>query len=1072
MADTGGTNCNEPRPSHTGGLGAAIPQWSIENPYVVIAFYTAIVLLAIGAIFFIMPRRMMPYVESPLVGVVSMMPGYSAQEMETYFSNPIEQRMVDIKNLRFIRSTSQDGFSIVTLEFNYGIDMKKALFDVQSLMNVVQGDLPMTGANLKPSWVLPIDPLNIPVLALSMTGDGWDPIKLRQLADNQIINELKTVPNVQSVVPFGGQKRQIQVVVDRTKLASYELSILDVRNAIDANNVSRSAGTLTSGSDEAIVRANARAQSAEDIAGYPIGDFGGSPVYVKDVAQVDDTAREQRSGYHFNGKPSIEVSIVQQPEASSPRVISGVMDKLKDIEQRYPGVHFETAYDNSHFVSLLMKNMGEELILAILLTGLVVLLFLGEWRATLISLTTIPISLGMALLMLIAFGMTLNSSTLIGLLLSIGRLVDDSIIDIHSVQRHLAMGKSPKQAAIDGISEVRLAVMAATFILILALMPLVFAGGLVQLMFVGIVWPIIFGLLASLLVSFTLTALMAANILKPHSAVAGHGFLQTRILDPSQRVLERVENNYRHGLRWSLGNRQIVIAIAIATIAIGWAMYPLLGSEMMPLADVGQAYGVMEATPGTSYQRTEQLASQVERILLKQPEVERVSTEIGFEAGGTYFTGYSMGFVNSASFMVTLKDKDERETGRDIWQVIDSVQRQALRSVPGLRRLAFKEMGADVMASSAAPIQLAVYGTDLQRLSRLGNQVKRIADENPDIHQASTSWSMQLPEYDIDVDRARAQQLGLSVQEVTDQAYYSLRGGLTSEFFRLPNIRQNTILVRYDQQDRGYSGDLEQVMITGKNGEQVPLKSIATISRTVGPTLIEHDNLRRTVSVLGYYRKDGPGSMELTMDTMDKALMTLPFPPGYGIDMRGDMTQMEESFGRLLNGLKLAVIFIFLILVAQFRGFTQPFNMILSLPLELTGIFAALLLAGQTFSTVSILAIVILTGMDITVAVLIIDMIIRLREQGMSRDEAIMTAGPIRLRPILMTSLITIAALSPVAFFPKAGIDAYSPLATVVIGGLTVGTVLSLFVVPVLHTYVDDATVWLGRRLRSHREPS
>lgn len=1072
MADTGGTNPNTPHPVHAGGLGAAIPKWSIENPYVVIAFYTAVVLLAIGAIFFIMPRRMMPYVESPLVGVVSMMPGYSAQEMETYFSNPIEQRMVDIKNLRFIRSTSQDGFSIVTLEFSYGIDMKKALFDVQSLMNVVQGDLPMTGANLKPSWVLPIDPLNIPVLALSMTGDGWDPIKLRQLADNQIVNELKTVPNVQSVVPFGGEKRQIQVVVDRTKLAGYELSILDVRNAIDANNVSRSAGTLTSGDSEAIVRADARAQSAEDIAGYPIGDFGGSPVYVRDIAQVDDTAREQRSGYHFNGKPSIEVSIVQQPEASSPRVISGVMDKLKDIERRYPGVHFETAYDNSHFVSLLMKNMGEELILAILLTGLVVLLFLGEWRATLISLTTIPISLGMALLMLIAFGMTLNSSTLIGLLLSIGRLVDDSIIDIHSVQRHLAMGKSPKQAAIDGISEVRLAVMAATFMLILALMPLVFAGGLVQLMFVGIVWPIIFGLLASLLVSFTLTALMAANVLKPHSEVAGRGFLQTRVLDPSQRLLERVENNYRHGLRWSLENRQIVIAIAVATIAIGWAIYPLLGSEMMPLADVGQAYGVMEATPGTSYQRTEQLASQVEGILLKQPEVERVSTEIGFEAGGTYFTGYSMGFVNSASFMVTLKDKDERETGRDVWQVIDSAQRQALGSVPGLRRLAFKEMGADVMASSAAPIQLAIYGTDLQRLSRLGNQVKQIADENPDIYQASTSWSMQLPEYDIDVDRARAQQLGLSVQEVTDQAYYSLRGGLTSEFFRLPNIRQNTILVRYDQQDRGHSGDLEQVMITGKNGEQVPLKSIATVSRTVGPTLIEHDNLRRVISVLGYYRKGGPGSMELTMDTMDKALMTLPFPPGYGIDMRGDMTQMEESFGRLLNGLKLAVIFIFLILVAQFRGFTQPFNMILSLPLELTGIFAALLLAGQTFSTVSILAIVILTGMDITVAVLIIDMIIRLREQGMSRDEAIMTAGPIRLRPILMTSLITIAALSPVAFFPKAGIDAYSPLATVVIGGLAVGTILSLFVVPVLHTYVDDATVWLGRRLRSHRERS
>jgi HAE1 family hydrophobic/amphiphilic exporter-1 len=322
---------------------------------------------------------------------------------------------------------------------------------------------------------------------------------------------------------------------------------------------------------------------------------------------------------------------------------------------------------------------------------------------------------------------------------------------------------------------------------------------------------------------------------------------------------------------------------------------------------------------------------------------------------------------------------------------------------------------------------------------------------------------MALPERRVAVDRARAQEMGLAVQDVADQAYYALKGGLTNEYYRLPNLRQFTILLRYRDDQRRDERDLDLVRIVGKNGEVVPLAAVARIEERRGPTLIEHDNFRRVTSVLGYYRKGGPPSMELSMDTLMAARMGLAFPPGYGVELRGDMTQMMESFDRLLRGLYLAVIFIVLILIAQFRGFAQPVVMILSLPLALAGILGALFLARQTFSTVSILAVVILTGMVVTVAVLLLDLVLRLRAGGMPRDEAILTAAPIRLRPILMTSLITIVVLIPVAFFPRTGIDAYAPLASVVIGGLTTGTVLSLFVVPVLHAVVDDASAWVRR---------
>ncbi len=1043
-----------------------ISRWSIEHPYIITAFYLGVGLLAVLVVFFQMPRRMMPYVESPIVGVVSMMPGLSAEEMEIYFSKPIEERMVDLKNVHFVRSTSQEGFSIVSIEFWYGTDMKKALFDVQSLMNVVQADLPMTGSNLKPSWVLAIDPLNIPVLTLAVTGTGYDPVQLRTLVENEVVNRLKSVKDVYSVVPFGGQKLQMQVVVDRERLAAYRMSLLDLKTMVDMQNTARPAGTLTYGDREVLVRSDFRARTPDEVAAYPIASMDGRTVYLRDVAEVMNAPREQRSLYRFNGKEAVEIAVVQQPDASSVRVIAGVKAKLAEIQQDFPGLTFDVAYDNSTFVGFLMDNMVEELVVAVLLTGVVVLLFLGNVRGTLISVITIPVSLGMALLAMVPLGMTLNSSTLIGLLLSIGRLVDDSIIDIHSIERHLRMGKSPKEAAVDGISEVRLAVLAITFMLCVALLPLAFSGGIVQYMFEGIVWAIILALLSSALVSFTLTAVLAANLFKPHTAgaEAERGRVQRWVLDPTQHLLERLETRYRHSLAWALRNRFTVFAGALAVIFVGLALYPRIGSEMMPLADVSQAFAQLEAAPGTSFARTSEIAAEVERLLLKQPEVVKVSSEVGFEPGGTYFTGYSMGSVNSAAIMITLVDSSKRR--RDIWKVIDGVRDEAVRTIPGIRRLAIKEMGADVMASSAAPIQVIFFGPDLEKLSEMGEQARKLAESIPGFHQVTTSWAQTLPQLHVVVDRARAEEIGLTVGDVADQAYYALKGGLTNEFYRLDNKRQFTILLRYRGDQRRDRGDLEQVKIVGRKGEVVPLASVARIEERRGPTLIEHDNFRRVVSVLGYYRKGGPPSMQLSMDLLMAAHEKIAFPPGYGVELRGDMTQMEESFQRLLRGLYLAVIFMFLLLVAQFRSLLEPFTMIFSLSLMLTGILGGLLLAHQTFSTVSILAVVILTGMMMTVAVLMLDLVLRLRAEGLPRDEAILTAAPIRLRPILMTSLISIVVLIPVAFFPRTGIDAYAPLATVTIGGLAMGTLLALFVVPVLHTYTDDLTALVTRGVR------
>ncbi len=1075
-----------------------IHRWSIEHPYAVFAFFLAIIGLAWYAATDVIPRRFAPYVQSPMLGVVTMMPGLSAEDMELYVSKPIEEGLSNVKGLRTIRSNSQEGFSIVTLEFPYGTDMPRAQTDVQSLLGVVQAQLPSTGANLKPSFVIPIDPLNLPILSLSLSGSaeqGWSPSRLREFADNDVVNQLKRVGNVYAVVPFGGSRRQLQVLVDRTKLSAVGVSILDVRDAIDRANTSGSGGTVTSGGHESIVRIDTRARSAEDLLAYPVKAVPQSTgssrvVYIRDIAKVVDGIWEKRSGYEFvNHDPgtvgdvqtAIEVSVIQSPGASSAKVVPAVMDAIHRIETDNPGIHFAVAYDNAHFVDILFENVWHELGVAILLTSIAVLLFLGEWRGTLIALVTVPTSLALAIVLMLPFGMTFNSGTLIGLLLAIGRLVDDSIIDIHAVERHLRMGKDPKRATIDGIAEVRLAVIASTLMIIAALVPLLFTGGLVGQMFVELVWPLIFGLIASMLVSFTLTAVLAVRLLRPEARrdedrkIPGLGLLY-RVLDPVQNALGALEAWYGRAIDWSLRHRFANLTRVFATVAIGFTFYYFIGSEMMPLADTGQANGFLEMAPGTSFAATADAIHQVEKLVLKHPEIQKASIEIGaeslMESWNPSYTGYQMPQVNGASMMLTFSDKDQRN--QTIWKVMDAVQREALATIPGIRRFQFKEMGSDVMATALAPIQVNAFGPRLEELDRIGSQILRVAQKMPDeAFQPAKTWTYGQPEYRIKVDLQRAQEVGLAPATIAEQAYYSMRGGLTNEFLRLPNIRQDTILVRYQGDQHQTQADLENTIIAAPDGRQVPLRSVARIEQVVSPTAIEHDALRRVVGVNAFYRIGHLPSMDVVMDLVSnayggnpgKGIQPVNFPRGYGLEVRGDMTQMMDSMRRLLTSLVISLGLMYLVLVVQFKGFISPLQMIASLPLELAGVFTALWLAHQAFSTVSVLGVIVLTGMDITTAVLMIDAIMRRRENGEPRNQAIRTACPERLRPILMTSGITMIVMLPVALAPKTGLDAYQPLATAVVGGLLVGTILSLFDIPIMHTYLDDISNWLKAKL-------
>jgi len=687
---------------------------SIKNPVVVSALYVGILALAILALL-ILPVRMMPYIQSPLVAVVTMASGSAPQEVETYISKPIEQRMTVLDGVRYVRSSSQQDMSLVAIQFAWGQNMDRSLQAVQSVMKAAEGDIPIDEFDTRSYWVLPIDPLNRPVLTLALRGEGWDSLRLRNFADNTLVDRLKQVSDVQSVSIYGGYRRQLQVIVDREKLAAYGLSILQVRDTLDRNNLSKGAGVLTKGDREIIIRSDERALDVRTVLDYPIFNQSDRLVYIRDVATVKDTYEERRSDYRYNGEAALGINIIQRPDASSPKTIERVRAELERIQAQYPGIEFQEAYDNSHLVEIIKEGTIAELLISVVLAGLVILVFLEDFRATVMVLISIPTSLAISILPFMPMGMSLNSSTLIGMLLAIGRLVDDSIVVIESVERKLQEGRKPFQAAIEGTQEVFLAIAAATLVMIAALAPMTFAGGLTGLMFVGIVWPIIYALLASLIVSLTLIPLMAAYFLTPHQ-LHQQTWLQW-LLTPFRRGFRWLERSYQWLLELALNNRGIVLVLAIAFIYLGYSLYSFVGQEMMPLADSGQFMVTLETQPGTSFTKSDRIAQKFEQILARQPEVEKISSEVGFEltSNSTYFSGYSMGGVNSASMIVTLKDRGDRR--RDIWQIIDATEAEARRTIPGIRRIAMQPMGVDVMATSAAPIQLAIYGEDLDVLT-------------------------------------------------------------------------------------------------------------------------------------------------------------------------------------------------------------------------------------------------------------------------------------------------------------------------------------------------------------------
>lgn len=1025
-------------------------RWSVDHSFWVFSFYAVVLCLSIITLWKFVPLRLNPSIKSPQLAVLVNRPGMSAKLVESEVTDRIEPLLAQVPKLQSLRSSSMPGMSLAILEFPYGHDPDSSVASVSTALAGVEfgptGDDEGGGHAAMAPQVFPYDPLKLPVLRLAVRADDWDAVRLADLVEQELTPRLRRLPEVEAVWSFGVARPEVEVAVDRDKLAVWGLSLSQVREAIEETTLPQGSGTLDSpGSRSLPFALEGQAQNLSELGKVVLATVEGRPVTLDQVAKLSRVLVTEHSNYRFNGREAIEINILEDAYASSPRTAAAVAAELSQIRQEFPGLSIEVAYDNAHFVTALSHRVWWELALAVALTGLVAYLFLGDWRGTGVVLATIPATLALTILWFPLLGLSFNSSTLVGLLLAIGRLVDDTIIDLCAVARLRALGQSSREAAFEGCSGVRRAVISATIVIALVMVPLTMTGGLTQDMFEGIVWPYLLALLASLIVALTLSpALMA---------VVYEGVAPSLVRSRGERALMGLERRYRALLAKALRYRVAVVGSAIAAVYLALCLVPMLGWEMMPAADTGQLYVMLEARPGTSLEETTRMATKLEAVLRRQPEVRRVSTEVGMSGLQGLSSGYAPMGSHMACLFVTLSDMGQRQ--RSLWQVADAVYVQASLTVPNIRQLSIKEMGSDVMATSMSPVQLVIKGPDLLRLAHLAEETKELAYRSEALAhptrgliQVATTWSLDSGARTLKPGLAALSALDLSPNDLARQAAAALDGEMASSTM----LDGTPIKIAYQAQQRRSLDDLKAIVISGSQGTE-RLDRLARIEGDVWPSMIEHVDLQRSNSVVAGYRKGGPGSMVLGMEWLMASRMQLGLPPGYSIEQRGDMVTMMDSSRRLFQGIGLSLLLMYSALALQFRSARLPLAIMAAIPMSLPGVFLALLLAQQTISTVSILGFAVLVGMDVTTSILLLDAVSSRHRTG-APWRALLGGAPSRLRPVLMTVVVTLAVLAPLAFFPQTGTDAYAPLATVIVGGLTVSGVLTLVLVPVLYSLI------------------
>ncbi|UCE65063.1 MAG: efflux RND transporter permease subunit [Candidatus Zixiibacteriota bacterium] len=1026
---------------------------SIKRPVFTTMLIVALIVLGLVS-YRQMSVDLMPDIDFPFVIITTVYPGAGPEAVATDVTQKIEDIVNPIAGVKHIESTSSEGISLILVEFTLETKGLDAAQEVREKIATIRPDLPQ---DIEEPVVQRYDPESEPIMSIVMGGDR-SPKELTSIADKLVKEKLESIEGVGAATIVGGSEREFQVLLDLDAMNARMLTFQDISYAVSASNFELPGGHLKQGPSEILVRTMGRFENVDDIKKVIVKSEDGKVIRLDDIATVVDTISERRSIARFDGQDAVTLEIRRQSGANTVEVADAIKEKLTEIKELLPrGVIAEIAMDNSVFIEESLHDVQVTIFFAGALAILAIFLFLANIPSTIITAIAIPTSIIATFTAMRFLDFTLNMMSLMALSLSVGLLIDDAIVVIENIYRHLDTGESRVDAAKNGTSEIGLAVMATTFSIVVVFLPVAFMSGIVGRFFYQFGMTIAVAVMVSLFVAFTLTPMLSSKFLQKEKPVKKESKNPiTRILYYWNRLFKRFGDIYNTTLGWTLKHRFLTLLFAIAGFALSIALANFfLSTQFLPQSDRSELYISFETMPGSSLERTSDLAGMLENIIASHEDVVKYQL---LTVGGEITP------VNEGGIYVKLVDKNERD--KTVFELVD-IFREELSSVPGLTLGVATEAGH---AGGGNLVEYSIRGPDYARIKNLAFSLEDILKQTPGAVDIENSEKEARPELQIMVDRDLAKDLGLDLMSIAGTVRNLVDGARVSRLKE--GDEEYDIRVQLSTEYRKDVENLNNIYVASEKkirgaDYSVPLRQVASIYEQKAPTEVRRYDRQREIRV---------GSNAATGYTMgdvisyaNAEMVKLNMPAGYSVTPVGEAEIQQESFAEIGMALMLAIIFIYLLLASQFESLVDPLSMGMSLLMAPVGAILALIIFDSAISLMSLIGIVFLMGLVTKNAILLIDFIKQARRRGVKRTEAILQAGAIRLRPILMTSLSMIFAMLPLAFGVGPGAEFRAPMAQAVIGGLTSSTLLTLIIVPVVYTLLDDIVLFVtGKRKKAN----
>jgi CzcA family heavy metal efflux pump len=1009
----------------------------------------AIAILVLGIVsFFQLPIDMLPDIQIPSVSAITFYNGAGPLDMEQSVTVPIERAVSSTNDVNYVQSQTREGVSRVQIYFNWDANTNVGLIDVIQKINRVLNLLP---SGVSQPLALRFDITNIPVITIALSSD-MDERALYDLAYNFIEPQIEHLPGVAFAQVVGGKIREIHVTVDRNRLEASDIGIQTVIDAVSASNLILPSGDLKTGVYDYSLKTESQFNVVEPMGDIVVKIVGGTPIKVRDIARVEDSYQEQTQIIRTNGKHGVILRVQKTPGANTVDVVDNVLEALKHLRDVPPNVTATTAFDQSEYIRDSISGLMREGALGALLAVLVIILFIRNLRSTVIIFTAIPLSILVTFIFFRFSGTSINIMTLGGLALGVGRLVDDSIVELENISRHYTIMERDKvskiQATLDAAYEVAGPIFISTVTTVIVFLPVIFLTGIAKLLFIPLVLTITVALFGSFFVSRTVTPLLCFKIMKGEKEIDEKSKKLTEKLNIlGKRLLDKMDNFYEGTLESCLRHKKFVIFGVVGFSLVSLILFKFIGTEFFPESDESQFTINLKLPVGTRIEETEKYVERVEQTIKDNvPELNTIISDMGVPNAKSGSISGSNAGSHAANVKVSLVTPENRK--RSVFEIINAL-RPKLMAIPGGQIYGntggFLKMLLNF--GSSAPIDVAILGYDFDASFKVTQQVYDIVKSTQGATDVNISRDLNLPEIRVFVDRKKAGALGISVQQVANMVSGAISGTVASLYSDPETGNQYNILVRLAENYRDQLEDLKKLTLVTPSGNAIQLSNIADIKMTKSPVQIDRKYQQRLVEVTANVSGRDLGS--IANDIQDK-LKYVEVPSGFEIQMSGNIEQQNKTFRDLMLAFCLAIVLVYMIMASQFQSLVDPFVIMFSVPLGIVGVLWMLFLTKTTLSVTSFEGVIVMVGIVVSNGILLIDYTNKLRKRGLPLHEAIVRGGKTRLRPIVMTTLATVLGLIPMAV-GIGGESSQAPLAIAVIGGLSLSTILTLIFIPTLY---------------------